>query len=978
MKYITKLIVFIQIALFITTVNAFSQGGIDNAGKDFYFAFMPNWHQNNPQDDFLYVFISSKFATKGKIEYTDKSGVSRTQSFSINVPNQVITLSFDPTQYELTSQNNSGSLLPDGGDDESIRKTTFHLTSDEDVTVVIHNEAVFTSDACLVYPVDALGNNYFVFSYESNYAYLQFSIQSTPSQFIIVGTEDNTKISIEPTAPTLKNGRIKQDIILNKGEVYLVQADVTNYKTTPPGGSDLTGTRIKSDKKVAVFGGHQRANIPYTEYSSRDYLLSQMIPLEAWGRDVFIVPFFQPISIDNPDYDITKITVAFDDTEISFAGKPYTTLNQGEKITLPIIDPIYVTGDKPIRACLYKKSTQTPGSQSGKQSSSDPFMVLFPPKAQFLRDYNFINVDLPQKYKEHYVNIIIPTISISSIRLDGNPINANFKPIEGIAYSYANYQVSAGTHKIIADTNFGICVYGYGQTNSYGYVGGLGLEVQDWNPPGYSFNSIDCFSTGFTFTEKNKDDSYIDSVVILEQKNLTLKILDSTKTEYNANLNLIDKYNDGIFRCFAIDSAGSKTKDTIIIEGFTLTMSDNNYYENVDFIDTVNYNSSNCIDVTITNYGLIPKDIRNLKLRDGTIISKTNTPQILLPGQSQNFQVCFQSNFTPGWYRDTLELSNDCFSEVMGTFGFYQRPDENMPAVVAEGIDCGDELLHATELYESDYGFGDYKKITSDNLDITLKSLNEKEIILKLHLQDPYKDGTYEFNFVDRAGNDTTITGIVQGFTASFVENKDNKAISFSTQNIGYSKCLDVLIENHGLLPIVLDKINFKDRNNFFIPQSQLPFTVMPNTTVPFTVCFEGDVPTEDSLIDELAMTFNCLSKKILVDGKPEKIIIAANSKCDYEMIITLDQVPNSLSIEKIYPNPTNDQLNMKLNVEKPRPISIDLVSTDGFRYNVLSNNIEKGSYNLRIDVHNLPSGSYVLQVNSEGKSLSNKVLINK
>lgn len=978
MKFITKLIVFIHIALFIASVNTFAQGGIDNAGRDFYFAFMPNWHQNNPQEDFLYVFVSSKFATKGKVEYTDKKGGFHSQNFTISSPNQVITLSFDPTEYELTSQNDSGRLLADGGDDESVRKTTFHLTSDEDVTVVIHNEAVYTSDACLVYPVDALGQNYFVFSYESNFAFSQFAVQSTPSQFIIVGTEDNTKISIVPTAATLKNGRIKQDITLNKGEVYLVQADVTNFKTSPPGGADLTGTRIRSDKKVAVFGGHQRANIPYTEFSSRDYLLSQMIPLEAWGRDVFIVPFFQPSSIDNPDNDITKITVAFDDTEISFAGQPYKILNQGEKITLPIIDPIYVTGDKPIRACLYKKSTQAPGSQTNKESSSDPFMVLFPPKAQFLREYNFINVNLPQKYNEHYVNIIIPTVSIPSILLDGNPINANFKPIDGIAYSYANYRVSAGNHNIKADTNLGICVYGYGQTNSYGYVGGLGLEVQDWNPPGYSFNSIDCFSSGFTFTEKNKDDSYIDSVVILEQKNLTLKVLDSTKTEYNATLNLIDKYNDGIFNCFAIDSAGSKTKDTIVIEGFTLTLSDSNYYKNMEYIDTVNYNSNNCIDVTITNYGLLMKDISNLKLRDGTVINKSSTPQFLSPGQSRTFQVCFQSNFTPGWYRDTLDLANDCFDETLATFGFYQRPDENKPAVAAEDIDCGDGLLRATELYEADYGFGTYKKKSSDNLDITLQSLSEKEIILKLHLQDPYKDGTYEFTFVDRAGNDTTIQGVLQGFTASFVENEDNKAISFSTQNIGDSKCLDLLIENHGLLPIVLDKINFADRVNFFIPQSQLPFTILPNTTKPFTVCFNGNIPTEDMLKDELSMTFNCLSKKILVDGKPEKIIIAANSKCNYEMIITLDQVPNSLSIEKIYPNPAKDQLNMKLNVNRARQMKIDMVSIDGFRYNVMDENIGKGSYNLRIDVHNLPSGSYILQINSEENRLTKKVLINK
>ncbi|MER3328362.1 MAG: IgGFc-binding protein, partial [Candidatus Kapaibacterium sp.] len=333
MKIITKLTVFIIIALFLVAGSSFAQSGIDNAGREFHFAYMPNWHAGNDSDS-LYVFISSRVPTRGTIEYTNRFNVTSSINFTINNPNQVQSISFEPFSYELLGQNNSGRILNSGGDVEQIRRNTFHLTSDDDVTVVIHNEARYTSDACLVYPVDALGKNYFVFSYESNFRSDFFSNQNTPSQFIVVGTEDNTNVTIEPTTNTLRNGTDTQNIVLNKGEVYLVQADVTNYNTTDPK-SDLTGTRVKTDKRVAVFGGHQRANIPFTEYASRDYLLSQMIPLEAWGRDVFIVPFFQPGNIDNSDNDISKITVAYDDTQIFFAGVPFTKLNRGEKITQP-------------------------------------------------------------------------------------------------------------------------------------------------------------------------------------------------------------------------------------------------------------------------------------------------------------------------------------------------------------------------------------------------------------------------------------------------------------------------------------------------------------------------------------------------------------------------------------------------------------------------------------------------------------------
>jgi hypothetical protein len=341
--------------------------------------------------------------------------------------------------------------------------------------------------------------------------------------------------------------------------------------------------------------------------------------------------------------------------------------------------------------------------------------------------------------------------------------------------------------------------------------------------------------------------------------------------------------------------------------------------------------------------------------------------------------VCFQSDYTSGWYYDTLDLENDCFAETMATFAFYQKPDENKPGIEAEMSGCGDGLLRATEFYMEDYGFGTYKQISSDNLDITLQSLTEKEITLRLKLQDPYKDGTYEIVFEDRAGNDTTVKGVLQGFTASFVGNSTGEPISFSTQQIGNSKCMELLIENHGLLPITLDKISFAEKINFFIPQSQLPITIMPDSVVPFTICFSSNIPSEETLRDELTMTFNdCVSKKVIVEGKTESIVVGADTKCDYELVITLDKVSNSLSLEKIYPNPASGLLNLQLNVDKSRTMSIDLIGVGGEVYSVLQDDLQRGNYNLRISTERVPSGSYILQIISEGKRISKKVLINK
>lgn len=981
MKFSTKLIVFIQILILMSIAEVKSQNKIDNAGTEFYFAYMPNWHNTDIQFDTIYVFVSAKEPTSGNIEYTRRNGTTGNRNFSITSPGEIITLTFSSQLYELMGHNESGTFRTDGGDDEKVVNTSFRLTSDDDVTVVIHNEAQYTSDACLVYPADALGQNYFVFSYESNISDDFFGTPSrsnTPSQFVIVASEDNTNVSISPTAETFRFGRNDQNIVLNKGQVYLVQAKV-NDKTNSNGGNDLTGTRVKTDKPVAVFGGHQRANIPFDEVGSRDYLLSQMIPLEAWGKDVFIVPFFQPGNIENTDdFDITKITVAYDDTELSVSGSTYQTLNRGESITQEITSPIYVTGDKPIRACLYKKSAKNPGSDNSTAAASDPFMVLFPPKDQFLREYNFINVNLPFKYSEHYVNIIVPTVSIPNLRLDGNTINANFRPIEGIAYSYANVLVSAGSHNIVADTNFGICVYGYGQTNSYGYVGGLGLEVLDWIPPSYTLNEVDCFTKEVGFSELEADDSGIDSIVVVENINIDIEVTDSTKTTYSSKLNLIDKYNDGYLNFYAIDSAGTKTKDKIFIEGFTLTLTTDSAYSQVEIIDTVKINSYNCVAVTITNYGLVRKDISSLKLKNGVELSKIDTPQSLAPGESHTFDVCYQSTTDFGLHSDTLIIENNCFEETMGVVGFFLAPDDERPGVSSLIDDCGKGTLIAEESTVFDYGFGTYEKIADENLEIVLQKFSTFLIEIDMYLIDPYKDGIYEFKFTDQAGNDSIISGIIQGFTASFVKDNDEEVISFTSQDIGNSKCIDIMIENNGLLPITLNTLELSERVNFFIPQSQLPLTIQPDTAVPFKICFYDVVPNDLMLEDELKMTFNCLEKNIQLDGQTRDIVLGANSKCDYELRFTFGEVPSSLSLENIYPNPTDGELNMRLLVEKDRAMTIDLINTNGTQYEVMTGKVKAGGYDFRIDATELPSGTYVLQIKSENNRLTEKVLINK
>lgn len=983
MKVFTKLTVFIFIALFLCVDVSNAQDPerpIDNTGKEFYFGFMPNWHEykDSPNtinyQDSLYFIITSKVPTKGSMTASRRDGITTIRNFEIDSAGQIIKFAFYPNYHEIQGQNDSGNMKYDGEDDERVQHTSFHLTADTNVTLVIHSEAFYTSDACLVYPVRSLGKNYYVFSYESHLGHGRRN--RTPSQFLIVATEDDTKIKITPTAPTFRFGMEEQNITMNKGDTYLVQADIINDYALDVS-LDLTGTKVISDKPIAVFGGHQRANIPYTDASSRDYLLSQMIPLEAWGRDVFVVPFADPSSIDNNTFDLTKLTVSYDDTQIFIGGQYTTTMNKGENLVLPIIEPMYITGDKPIRASIYKRSSKIGTSPSVGEFSSDPFMVLYPPLKQFLKEYNFLNVDLAE-YKAQFINIVIPKTNTDNLILDGLPLVGDFIPIPGSEYAYASISVTAGAHQISADTAFGICVYGYGQTNSYGYVGGMALRMLDWTPPEFTESSTGCTTKNLKITEKYLQDTGLETVKITNLTNLDTSNVVSDLKSYSVDVELKDKYNDGIINITARDISGSVVRDSLIVEGFTFTMSDNKAYQFTSVEDSTIYRRKRCMDVTLTNYGLVKKDISNLGLKNGNILQIDTQLDSLGAGESVTVQICFKNTLVPGWHKDTLEIGNACFSEQLGEVAYYQIPDTNKPVFNTVEYDCGRQELFAREDLITDYGFGTYKVLKEDNLTIGLAVDINKLIRFPLSLIDPFKDGLFDIQFTDLAGNDTVVSGIVQGFTAGFVSDAAGDLISFNIHNVGSSKCMDILIENYGLLPITLESIELSEKLNFFIPQSQLPFTIPADTALPFKVCFFGDAPSKELLTDEMKMLFDCSEKNITLDGEAKEILIKADSKCDYELVISINDVPKSLSIDNIYPNPVVDQLSMQLSIDKDRPMKIDLVNELGISYEVMNEPISEGVYDFRVDLSGLPSGSYILQIISEEKRLSQKVVITK
>ncbi|MCE1200015.1 MAG: IgGFc-binding protein, partial [Marinilabiliales bacterium] len=174
---------------------------------------------------------------------------------------------------------------------ETIESKAIHVVSDNPMNIFAMNWSPNSADAAVIFPVDALGSEYYAVCYEPN---INEGAGGAPgngknSEFVIVASEDNTKVTITPSKVTdlLKPANVPFVITLNKGELYQVQS--MNHANLA-GQGDLTGSYISSDKPIAFYSGCWSTTIPIGANSAWDHLYEQIPPIRSWGRKFVTVP----------------------------------------------------------------------------------------------------------------------------------------------------------------------------------------------------------------------------------------------------------------------------------------------------------------------------------------------------------------------------------------------------------------------------------------------------------------------------------------------------------------------------------------------------------------------------------------------------------------------------------------------------------------------------------------------------------------
>lgn len=999
-----KVIILLILTIFSFKSYSQEESNITSAGKEFIFAFPPNYHTfmnyNNEdvqKSDSLYVFIAATEPTSGYIEANDIFGNSRTFTFNITDPSQVYKFAqsfwdFEMISYKFVSNydrfdDDWSNPLRNTDHNEKVTKMSWKLVADKDVNVTILNQALKSSDATLLYPVNSLGKNYIVATYYSDRA---TSAGDTPSQFVIIASEDNTKITINPSNRTFKNSTNIQNITLNKGETYLVQSAIGDN-------IDLTGTEVLADKDIAIIGSQMRATVPINKSGqSRDYLIEQNLPISVWGQSAFSIPFVQIPQAFLTSLDLTRIIVANDNTEISINGVKDRTLNKGQFYDIETDSPMYISSNNKISVIQYKKSQRSSNFES---NVGDPFMMVIPPFEQFLDKYKIISPNTqeirtdqnntpvldgagkPRKntvFSEHYVNVVIKNEFKNTLKIN-NAFTANLKwaSVPSTDFVYTQIRVNEGTNYITADSPFGIYSYGYGDANSYGYVGGLGLASYDEDEPEITEIS-ECFEAKGSITDSLRDDTGIASIIEQDNSNTDLAfnfVKDSSVVDFNIKLK--DIHLDGKITIIARDKSKLESKKLIEIPGFTVYINQTN--------SKVNSNAKApakgifCKSYELENYGKFNQIINELEFLSDSITYTTDLtlPYTLKPNEKKTFNICFNANGLDGEYEVGISLVTPCIKEERINQIVEIRPDNKEPELAINSNDCDRDIsIQITESDVFDYGIKSINIIDSTNIKVNYKSFNAYNLNLNIKVIDPYKDSFISLEIEDSAGHKSTFEKVIPGHTLSF-GSEQKRDVKIDLGNVIKSSKNSILlpIYNYGKYPITYNNFTLKNNYNFSIPLSQFPLTIMPNDSNYIEIYMLSN-DLGDLEVDTLILDVLCIETEIPMDAFVTREISETNAKCDLKVIIK--EKVDFDGFGEVFPNPVKDKINVEFSSVYDSNLKYFIINNLG---NIVETNIiaiNQGFFVIQIDVASLPNGTYTIVFELEGNRTTRKFIISK
>ena len=417
----------------------------------------------NPEIDYLQLLVTSLSPAPTAVTISSidaiiaETIVSSSSSAIVNVSTSTMVLNGSP------SQRNKGLHIVANGSDVSVVAVNVNLINDDSATTATYNILPHHKQPAKEYEYFAVS----VGSLERNLL----------SEVLLVGTEDNTTVSIYPTQqvslPRDVQSNNQSTITVQPGQKHEITLQRLQTLLITNRGQDLTGTRIVSNKPLSVLSGHECGNVP-SDMGNCDHLGVQIPPSSTWGKEFLLIPF-----LGRPAGQQFKMISSEANTTVkcTCSGVPeVVSLNNSGSVYefhTTSFTSCYLKSDKPLLMVQLGQGLETDGM-------GDPAMMIVPPMEQYTNRVSFIplKMDGSFSFTHNFINILATSenFDYSKILLDGKPVKADWSMVLGendttVAYG-CKIPISEGSHIVEhrhPNGRLSVLVYGFDNQPRHGY-----------------------------------------------------------------------------------------------------------------------------------------------------------------------------------------------------------------------------------------------------------------------------------------------------------------------------------------------------------------------------------------------------------------------------------------------------------------------------------------------------------------------------
>ncbi|XP_072046734.1 uncharacterized protein [Amphiura filiformis] len=249
------------------------------------------------------------------------------------------------------------------------------------VAVHVIDTGFIESDIFTVYSSSRLGNVYYVATYTPQTSF-----------FCVSALYPDTVVSVKKTLQENNIFHLKQ---------------YESYRFDGSNGEDLSGTRIESNKPVAVIAGGETAIGENAWVGNSDGALEQLPPVSSWGHTYVLAPFL----LSDLGYFFRV-----------YAGTMLTTLSISDNDTVTILPEDFYEGtSNEVLTLLSDQPVMVSQYITGAGSQHFESMIIIPPATSYTSNVTFsvfMHDGTISDLLEYFINVVMECIYIDGLLLD--------------------------------------------------------------------------------------------------------------------------------------------------------------------------------------------------------------------------------------------------------------------------------------------------------------------------------------------------------------------------------------------------------------------------------------------------------------------------------------------------------------------------------------------------------------------------------